>query len=261
MARPRRCRRICSEPAYDSFIPEGICGGGRVVMTVDEYEVIRLMDLEKFTQKQCARQMDISRTTVTEIYEAAREKIADSLVHGKPLAIEGGHYRLCRGLTEQDCRKPCRKKEASRQSAERKGADEMRIAVTYEDGKVFQHFGHTEQFKIYDIEDGAVTREQVVDTDGSGHGALAGFLTGLQVDALICGGIGGGAQTALAQAGIRLYGGVSGEADEAVKAFLSENLDYDPDVHCDHHGHDQDHQCGHEGGGGHCGHGCHGSHE
>lgn len=91
----------------------------------------------------------------------------------------------------------------------------MRIAVTYESGKVFQHFGHTERFKIYDIEEGKIMGEQVVDTNGSGHGALAGFLADLKVDSLICGGIGGGAQMALAQAGIRLYGGVSGEADEA----------------------------------------------
>lgn len=140
----------------------------------------------------------------------------------------------------------------------------MRIAVTYEEGKVFQHFGHTEQFKIYDIEDGRIGGEQVVDTNGSGHGALAGFLVNLKVDALICGGIGGGAQMALAQAGIRLYGGVSGEADEAVKAFLADNLDYDPDARCDHHSHDHscghhdhDSQCGHHQTDSHCGHGCH----
>lgn len=90
MARPSRCRRICTKPAYDSFIPEGISCGERVILTVDEYEVIRLIDLEKMTHEQCARQMDISRTTVTEFYEAAREKIADSIVHGKLLLISGG---------------------------------------------------------------------------------------------------------------------------------------------------------------------------
>ena len=82
----------------------------------------------------------------------------------------------------------------------------MKIAVTYENGQVFQHFGHTEQFKLYEVEDGRVVSSQVVDTNGSGHGALAGFLREYGVDALICGGIGGGAQAALAAAGIRLYG-------------------------------------------------------
>ena len=70
----------------------------------------------------------------------------------------------------------------------------MKIAVTYENGTIFQHFGHTEQFKLYEVEDGNIWKEEVVDTNGSGHGALAGFLEGHQVDTLICGGIGGGAR-------------------------------------------------------------------
>ena len=86
----------------------------------------------------------------------------------------------------------------------------MKIAVTYENGQVFQHFGHTAQFKIYEAQEGRVASSQVVDTNGSGHGALAGFLQAQGVDTLICGGIGGGAKTALAQAGIQLYGGVTG---------------------------------------------------
>ncbi len=118
----------------------------------------------------------------------------------------------------------------------------MKIAVTYENGNVFPHFGHTEQFKVYDVEDGKVVQMQVIDTNGSGHGALADVLSAQQVDTLICGGIGAGAQNALAQAGIRLYGGVSGSADEAVEALLAGRLAYDPDVHCGHH--DSEHHCG-----------------
>jgi len=128
----------------------------------------------------------------------------------------------------------------------------MKIAVTYENGQVFQHFGHSEQFKLYDVEDGKIINSQVVGTDGNGHGALAGLLSGRGVDALICGGIGMGAQNALAQAGIKLYGGVSGSADDAVNALLAGNLNYDADVHCDHHDHEHG-QCGenHNGCGGH----------
>ena len=96
----------------------------------------------------------------------------------------------------------------------------MRIAVTYENGQIFQHFGHTEQFKVYDLEDNKIVNTQVVDTNGQGHGALAGFLNSTDIDVLICGGIGGGAQAALAAAGIKLFGGVSGDADGAVKAYL-----------------------------------------
>lgn len=132
----------------------------------------------------------------------------------------------------------------------------MRVAVTYENGQVFQHFGHTENFKFFDIENGKITAEKIVSTNGSGHGALAGFLTDNKADTLICGGIGGGAKTALAQAGITLYGGVTGSADEAVKALLSGTLGYDPAVQCSHHDHEHNegHSCGSHG----CGeHSCH----
>lgn len=132
----------------------------------------------------------------------------------------------------------------------------MRIAVTYENGEVFQHFGHAEQFKLYDVTDGKITAEQIVGTNGSGHGALAGFLNGLHADALICGGIGPGAQMALQEAGIKLYGGVSGSADEAARALAEGRLVYDPDAHCDHHDHEhgEGHSCGHHDGDGRC---CH----
>ena len=135
----------------------------------------------------------------------------------------------------------------------------MRIAVPYENGQIFQHFGHTEQFKIYDVEDGKIISAKVVDTNGSGHGALAGVLVGIGTDVLICGGIGGGAQMALQSAGIQLYGGVSGDADKAVEAFVAGMLSYNPDVKCDHHDHHgEGHTCGEHGCGG--SHNCGGHH-
>ena len=126
----------------------------------------------------------------------------------------------------------------------------MRIAVTYENGEIFQHFGHSEHFKLYDVEDGKITGERVVDTNGSGHGALAGFLRAAGADVLICGGIGGGARTALADAGIGLYAGVRGSADDAVKSLVAGTLEYDPDARCDHHGHHGG-DCGHDSCAGH----------
>ena len=136
----------------------------------------------------------------------------------------------------------------------------MRIAVTYEGGEIFQHFGHTSQFKVYDVAEGKVIASEVIDTNGSGHGALAGLLSLIRADVLICGGIGGGAQMALAQAGIRLYGGVSGDADDAVAAYLAGQLEFNPTVRCDHHDHHHgeghtcgDHGCGTHSCGGHCG--------
>ena len=272
MARPSRCRRICAEPDYDRFVPDGAVCSGRNVLTLDEYEVIRLVDLEKFTHEQCAGQMDISRTTVTEIYESAREKIADSIVNGREIVIAGGNYRLCDGPAAGLCRKRCRRGAFGprRPELREKGECDMRIAVTYEEGKVFQHFGHTEQFKIYDTDEEKILDQKIVDTNGSGHGALAGFLADLKVDALICGGIGGGARNALAERGIKLYGGVTGDADQAVKALLAGELAYNPDVQCSHHGHGEgEHggEChGHHGDSchghhGENGHGCHGEHD
>ena len=131
----------------------------------------------------------------------------------------------------------------------------MKIAVTYCEGQIFQHFGHTAQFKVYDVTDGRITATSIVDTGSSGHGALAGLLKLIQADVLICGGIGGGAQMALAEAGIQLYGGVTGDADDAVADFLAGQLAYNPCVRCNHHDHHhgEGHTCGDHGCGSHCG--------
>ena len=203
-------------PVYRSFSPDDITASESVHMTVDEFEALRLLDAEGLTQEGCASRMNIARTTVTAIYDSARKKVADALVNGKRLLITGGHCEF----------EPVEIKQVIIE----KGKDTMRIAVTYENGEIFQHFGHTEQFKLFDVEGGKIVNEQVVNTNGSGHGAL-------------------GAQMALADAGIKLYAGVQGSADDAAKALAEGNLEYDPDAHCDHHGHHHDGDCGHE----HCG--------
>lgn len=253
MARPSRCRRICAEPSYDSFSPAGFAGGTAVEMTVDEYEVIRILDYEGQTQEQCAELLQVSRTTVTMIYERARHKLADCLVNGRPLEIRGGNYRLCEGANLACPKKRCGRAASCAAVIPEltiKGGNRMRIAVSYENGNIFQHFGHTENFKLYDLEDGKVVSSQVIPTLGQGHGALASFLAANRVDALICGGIGGGAQQALAEAGIKLYGGVTGSSDAAVEAFAAGTLGFDPNVRCSHHDHEHGaggHTCGSQG--------------
>ena len=132
----------------------------------------------------------------------------------------------------------------------------MRIAVTYENGNIFQHFGHSEQFKVYEIEDGKVVSSEVMGTEGQGHEALAGLLEGKGIDALICGGMGAGAQNALAQAGIEVCSGIEGNADEAVEAYLKGELE-SAGVNCDHHSEEE--SCGSNCGSG-CG-GCSGCHQ
>ena len=125
----------------------------------------------------------------------------------------------------------------------------MKIAVTYENGNVFQHFGHTENFKIYNVENNEVVGAEVISTEGSGHEALAGFLTDKGVDVLICGGCGSGAADALAEAGIQVFSGAEGDTDVAVMTYLRGELET-AGVNCDHHDH------GDEGCGSHCGGGC-----
>jgi len=126
----------------------------------------------------------------------------------------------------------------------------MRIAVTYDNGEIFQHFGHTETFKIYEVEDQQVISSEIIGSNGSGHGALAGLLDQNAIDVLICGGIGGGAQQALAERGIELVSGAAGSADEAVEAYLNGDL-VSAGVNCNHHG--EGHTCGGHGEGHSCG--------
>lgn len=126
----------------------------------------------------------------------------------------------------------------------------MRIAVAYENGQVFQHFGHCARFKLYEVEDGRVVSTKVIDAAGSGHSLLAGFLMMNGVDELICGGIGGGAQQALAAAGIRLYAGVTGSADAAAQALAEGKLACNANATCNHHGEHHEGSCGSHG----CGH-------
>lgn len=225
-------------PLFRSFSPDDIEPSEQVRMTVDEFEALRLLDSEGLTQEACAERMNIARTTVTAIYESARRKVAETLVEGKRLLISGGPCEYAPAVIPENMNQ--------------KGSRIMRIAVAYDNGEIFQHFGHTAQFKLYDVEDGKIVSKQTVDTNGSGHGALAGFLQAVQADALICGGIGMGAQMALADVGIKLFAGVRGDADTAATALAEGKLNYDPNARCDHHerhegdcgrSHCADHRC------------------
>lgn len=248
MARPVKGRRVDRVPDYTRFHAVGRQSDGhRIVMAVEEYETLRLIDYLELTQEDCARRMGVGRGTVQSLYTSARKKLARFLVEGAQLEIAGGEFVIREGGMSAGGRPGL---------SSGKGEHHMKIAVTYENGEVYQHFGHTSQFKIYEAEDGTIVSSRVVDTNGSGHGALAGFLAELGVEVLICGGIGMGAKNALAEAGIRLYPGASGSADAQAEAFLTGTLSYDPDTRCSHHeghGHGEE-NCSHHGD-----HGC-GSH-
>ena len=227
MARPVKKKRICSLPVYQEFYCSNAEGDKPFIYKpVEEYETIRLLDYFDMDQKQCAKQMGVARTTVQSLYRAARKRLAACLIEGRPLRITGGKYEICQ--ENADC---CHYGQGNRVCLYRKpGGKQMKIAVTYENGQIFQHFGHSSEFKVYTIKDDQVAEAEAIDT-------------------LICGGIGAGAQNALAAAGITLYGGCSGSADAAVEALLANKLDYNPAVRCNHHGHGDDsgHTCGEHG--------------
>lgn len=239
MPRATKCRKIWNFPDYYSFIPEDADTDelDTIVLSLDEYETIRLLDHEGLNQEACAVRMGVARTTVTAMYESARKKMISAIVEGKRLRIAGGNIEID---SERNGLKVSMKK---------KGDKMMRVAVTYDKGNVFGHFGRTEEFKVYDIEDGKVVDSKILGTNGEGCGALAGILNIARVDTLICGGIGGGAQRALEEAGIKLYAGVSGSTDAAVDALIAGTLEASSEANCDHHGHEhaEGESCGHGG--------------
>ena len=120
----------------------------------------------------------------------------------------------------------------------------MKIAVTYEDGMIFQHFGRTQEFKVYDVEEGKVVSSKVIGNEGLSHGALAEILMKEKIQIFICGGIGGGARNMLGDAGIKVYPGANGNADAQVEAFIKGTLNYDPNTECHHHDHGDSCTCG-----------------
>lgn len=238
MARPCKKRRICQLPRCTAFRPQGTSERPTVRLTLEEFECLRLMDYEGLTQAACAAQLGVARTTAQALYQSARVRLAAALVEGRPLVIEGGSYELCPCTNAASCAPAfCPKRQ--------KGVFPMKIGIPYDEStqQIFQHFGKTAAFKIYTVADGAVQSSEVVTTGGQLHEGAAQLLAAHGVDTVICGGVGGGMQMALTQAGIRFYSGVQGAADAAAEALLAGNLAYDPAARgCQHH---HEHGCGH----------------
>ena len=236
MGRVTKARRVCAMPLYARFAPQPDEAKAPVRMEIEDYECIRLMDYLGMTQEKCAVQMGVARTTVQGIYTRARRRPQQGHGCGQSRCLPQPHTA---GGASMD---------VPPDLSATKGRILMRLAIPYDNGQVFQHFGRSEQFKIYEVADGAIESPHVLENNGEGHGALVTLLQQAHVDVLICGGIGAGAQNALKAAGIRFYGGVQGEADKAAADFLVDRLAYDPAVRCEHHG--EGHGHGH-------GHGCH----
>ena len=218
MPRPRKSRKVCHFPRNLSFSPTEFIGEKEpVFLTVDEYETLRLIDLEGFSQEECGEWMGVARTTGQMIYASARKKLAQMLVEGRQLRIEGGDYRLCDGAKE--CSQPiCFKQYYAKGYA--KPADTRRIAVPYETGNICRDFETAQQIRIYDIREKQILVSRLADTGETDARMLPGILTALQTDVLICDQISGGTKLALEAGGIRLVTGISGDAD----TIVAENL-------------------------------------
>ena len=214
----------------------------------DELETLRLADLEELAQTAAAARMGISRGTFQRLLYAARRKLAFALVAGRTIALAGGETPDGEKCARAGQCRFCRKKFTDFFDT---GGQNMKIAVTCENHQVFQHFGHTPEFAVFTVDDGKIAEERTISTGETGHGALAGLLKNEGIELLLCGGIGGGAQMALAEAGIKLVGGVSGDVTSAVNAYLAGTLDANPDFACRHHDHGAGHACGEHGCGGH----------
>lgn len=237
MPRPCKLRRVCAMPGCRRFSPTETPGEGLVALSIDEFETIRLIDYMGLDQAECAERMGVSRTTAQAIHARALGKVAAALVEGRELVIGGGDFFVCDKSEQLGCgRRACCRSSLQQGEAPRgQRGSIMRIAVPYDDGQVFQHFGHTQVFKVYEVEDGKVVGSRLVRPDGAEHCAMVGALADGGVDALVCGGIGPGAVNALTASGMQLYAGVSGSCDEAVERLLAGTLAYGTSANCDHH--------------------------
>lgn len=226
MSRPKKNRFVIEAPRYRCFGTKGRCDAPSIEMSVDEYETILLLDGKGLSQEETAFRMGVARTTVTAIYRTARKKIADYLENGKRLSIAGGCYSLDDGLSKTGI-----------MDLKKGPIVNMKIAVSFENEEVFQHFGQTPSFKFYLIEKGKVAATNVESTNGTGHKDLIPWLKSRKVDTLICGGIGEMAISLLKENGIACTAGVEGPADEAVKRLLAGELECVCEPTCDCHDH------------------------
>lgn len=234
MARKISNKIVRAKPRYNILSPVEdfeISSESIIHLHLEEWESLRLVDYLGLSQQEASESMDVSRQTVQTLLQSARKKVSRSIVESLPIMIKGGNY--------------------STELENIEGMNKMKLAITYENNQVFPHFGRTPNFKIYEIENGNIIKQEIIQTPASGHGALVDFLVENKVNTLICGGIGGGAVNALQEAGIAIYSGASGEADAQVNSFIKGQLPLTGTANCNHH-HEHNHQHKHGEGEGGC---------
>ena len=247
MPRPRKCRRVAFLPGITHFKPAGIPLREleQVRLTVEEVEAIRLKDIEDLEQKECAVKMGISRPTFQRMLESARRKIADALLNGKAIDIQGGTFEVTH--PECKCLNDCNNK-IQIYNSKNEGVNNVKIAVVTDDGTtICQHFGRARYYSVITIEDGEIkSKEQrskaghraggTEHTSHASHGERHGFDANAQAShagmitnitdcqLVIAGGMGWGAQVSLKQAGIEVHMTDKTNIDEAVQLYLQGKL-------------------------------------
>ena len=246
MARPFKCRRVAFLPGVTFFKPAGIPLRflEEVIVTVEEAEAIRIKDIENLDQEQCAKRMNVSRPTFQRILYSARRKVADALLNGKAIRIEGGNFETV--ALNCNCLEGCNAD--NKHNEIRKEGYNMKIAVVTDDGTtICQHFGRAQYYLVITIENGkVVSKEQrskaghhVVGmqhethaSSGTPHGfdanaqaSHAGMMANITDCQLVfAGGMGWGAQVSLKQAGIDVHMTDKNNIDEAIKLYIEGKL-------------------------------------
>jgi predicted DNA-binding protein (UPF0251 family)/predicted Fe-Mo cluster-binding NifX family protein len=246
MARPFKCRRVAFLPGVTFFKPAGVPLRflEEVILTVDETEAVRLKDIGNIDQTQCAKRMNISRPTFQRILYSARRKMADALLNGKAIRIEGGHF--VNVTLNSDYLERCNTDKDD--NVIQKEGDKMKIAVVTDDGKtICQHFGRAQFYTVVTIENGKEINQEQRPKAGhhvagmqheshvssgtphgfdahaqASHSSMMANITDCQL--VIAGGMGWGAQESLKQAGIAVHMTDIQNINEAVKLYLEGKL-------------------------------------
>lgn len=237
MPRPRQCRSVERPPSVKGFRPFG-CGcarnRGTVTLQIDEYEAFRLIDREGLSQEEAAQKMQVSRPTLTRVYDRARKAIAEAIVDNKVLQIGEGDVEYY----------------GQWHSNKNNNTDIMRkIAIPTTDGKLFQHFGKASQFTFVSIEEGKVINTETVVAPAHAHGVAPRFVIEHRATEVIAGGIGAMPVNMLTEAGVDVHIGAPAlPIEEIIAKYLNGTLTYDAGHLCNHHHHDEKegHECNHE---------------
>lgn len=249
IARPRKHRNVCKLPENNRFGPLGMSEQQSefVVITIDQYETIRLIDLEGLTQEECSDQMHIARTTVQRIYSNARKKIAEAIVEGKALKIEGGDYKLCNGQGQFCGRGKCNRGRGNIDSLDGKIKERslMKIVIPVNEKSVdvyiSENFGRAEYFLVYDTE--SKEKKFIVNTAVQSSGGAGIKAAQIVIDTgagvLITPRCGQNAADVVSGAGIKIYKSVEGTVESNIKAYEEEKLNLLNEIHSGFHDHEE----------------------